>query len=50
MKITVQVTLDGRVLIWHGAACIELDADGLRALLGMLNEAQDTQRAMLEGV
>ncbi|HPV12287.1 MAG TPA: hypothetical protein PKW83_16680 [Verrucomicrobiota bacterium] len=47
MKITVQVTLDGRVLIWHGAACIELDADGLRALLGMLRRAIENRQAYI---
>lgn len=50
MKITVQVTLDGRVLIFSGKTCIELDVDGLAALLGMLGEAREVQRAITEGV
>ena len=51
MKVTIQVTLDGRVLLMSGRNIIELErTDDTRHIIELLQEAVEVQAQINEGV
>jgi len=51
MKVTLQVTLDGRVLLISGRNIIELETtDDTRHIIELLQEAVEVQAQINEGV